>query len=104
VQDDLRHEYSRIGAERDAFGRAHDREKFWFWVRIAAACWGWVIIGAVVMAQGFHMNAAIGAFYFPDVMDRAKLYVDSGVFVGTAGAFATLVWSWRTASKRGYFD
>lgn len=104
VQDDLRHEYSRIGAERDAFGRAHDREKFWFWVRIAAACWVWVIIGGVVMAQGFHMNAAIGAFYFPDVMDRAKLYVDSGVFVGTAGAFATLVWSWRTASKRGYFD
>ena len=56
------------------------------------------------MAQGFHMNATVGQFYFPDVMDRAKLYLDSGVFVGTAGAFATLMWAWRTASKRGYFD
>jgi hypothetical protein len=26
------------------------------------------------------------------------------VFVGTAGAAATLIWAWRTADKRGYFD
>jgi hypothetical protein len=62
MQQDLRNEYSRIGKERDDAGRIHDRERFWFWVRIAVVCWVWVIIGAVVMAQGFHMNATIGPF------------------------------------------
>ena len=56
------------------------------------------------MGMGFHMNATVGPFYFPDLMDRARLYIDTGVFVGTAGAFATLMWAWRTAAKRGYFD
>ena len=104
MQDDLRSEYEQIGRERDAAGRIHDRQRFWFWVRVAAACWVWVAIGGVIMAQGFHLNAVVGPFYFPDVMDRAQLYVDTGVFVGPAGAFVTLIWAWRTASKRGYFD
>jgi len=56
------------------------------------------------MAVGFHMNATIGPYFFPDVMDRAELYVKTGVFVGTTGAFATLMWAWRAAAKRGYFD
>jgi hypothetical protein len=104
VQEHLRSEYAEIGRERDAAGRIHDRERFWFWVRIAALCWVWVAAGAVVMAMGFHMNATVGQFYFPALMDRAKLYVDTGVFVGTAGAFVTLVLAWRIADKRGYFD
>ena len=104
MQQDLRNEYARIGEERDASGRIHDRERRWFWVRIAVMCWAWVIIGAVVMAQGFHINATVGHFYFPGLMDRARLWIDTGVFVGTTGAFCTLVWAWRTASKRGYFD
>ena len=104
MQDDLRSEYAQIGRERDAAGRLHDRERFWFWVRVALAGWIWVIVGGVIMALGFHMNAAVGPFYFPGVMDRAQLYVDTGVFVGTAGAFVTLIWAWRKANKRGYFD
>ena len=71
---------------------------------MAVICWMWVVVGGVVMAMGFHMNAAIGQFYFPDLMDRAQLYVNTGVFVGTTGAFATLMWAWRIAAKRGYFD
>lgn len=104
MQDDLREEYARIGNERTLAGRDHDRARFWFWARIAAVCWIWVVIGGVIMAQGFHMNATVGPFYFPDVMDTAKLVVETGVFVGTAGAAATLIWGWRTADKRGYFD
>ena len=104
MQSDLRDEYARIGTERDSAGRLHDRERFWFWVRIAVACWIWVIIGGVIMAFAFHLNATVGAFYFPEVMDRAELYLKTGVFVGTSGAFTTLVWGWRTASKRGYLD
>jgi hypothetical protein len=104
VHNDLRSEYAQIGRERDEAGRLHDRQRFWFWVRIAAVCWIWVAIGAAVMGIGFHMNASVGQFYFPELMDRARLYVDTGVFVGTAGAFGTLMWAWRTAAKRGYFD
>jgi hypothetical protein len=104
VQDDLRSEYAQIGRERDAAGRIHDRQRFWFWVRVAVVCWLWVMTGGFIMALGFHMNAAIGQFYFPDLMDRAQLYVNTGVFVGTTGAFATLMLAWRTAAKRGYFD
>ena len=104
MQTDLRDEYAQIGRERDQAGRVLDRERRWFWVRVAVVCWVWVILGGVVMAQGFHLNATIGPFYFPDLMDRAQLYVDTGVFVGTAGAFCTIVWAWRVATKRGYFD
>ena len=100
----LRDEYAQIGRERDESGRVHERERFWFWTRVVAVSWIWVIAGAVIMAQGFHLNAVVGQFYFPDVMDRAQLYVETGVLVGTAGAFATLVWGWRTATKRGYLD
>jgi hypothetical protein len=104
MQSDLRDEYARIGTERDAAGREHDRERFWFYVRVAAVSWVWVVIGGVIMAQGFHMNASVGPFYFPELMDRAHLMIDAGVFVGTTGAFVTLVWGWRAASKRGYLD
>ena len=104
MQEDLRAEYAEIGRERDQAGRVHDRQRFWFWVRVAAVALCWVIVGAVIMAQGFHMNAVVGKFYFPDVMDRAQLWVDTGAFVGTAGPFATFMWAWRTGSRRGYFD
>jgi hypothetical protein len=104
MQNDLRQEYARIGKERDQAGRIHDRERFWFWVRIAVTCWIWVIVGALIMAQGFRINAVVGPFYFPNLMDRAQLWVATGVYLGTAGAFVTLVWGWRTAAKRGYLD
>jgi Na+/melibiose symporter-like transporter len=104
VQNDLRAQYEQIGRERDEAGRLHDRERFWFWVRVAIVGWVWTIVGGAIMAVGFHMNATIGPYFFPDVMDRAELYVKTGVFVGTTGAFATLMWAWRAAAKRGYFD
>ena len=104
MQEDLRAEYAEIGRERDETGRVHDRQRFWFWVRVAIVAWVWVIIGGVIMAQGLHMNAVVGKFYFPDVMDRAQLWFDTGAFVGTAGPFGTFMWAWRAASKRGYFD
>lgn len=104
MDEKLRTEYAEIGRERDAAGRVHDRERFWFYVRIGAVCWAWVVVGGLIMAQGFHMNAVVGQFYFPDVMDRAQLWVDTGATVGSAGAFATLMWGWRAASKRGYLD
>ena len=104
MHDDLRSEYSQIGRERDAAGHVHDRQRFWFWVRVCAVAWIWVIIGGAIMAQSFRLNAVVGPFYFPDVMDRARLWMNSGIFVGTTGAFGTFRWAWRTASKRGYFD
>ena len=97
-------EYAQIGRERDEAGRVHDRQRFWFWVRIAAVAWVWVIVGAAIMANGFHLNAVVGPFYFPDVMDRAKLWFQTGAFVGTAGPLVTFLWAWRTAGKRGYLD
>ncbi len=102
MQDDLRSEYAEIGRERDDAGRVHDRLRFWFWVRVSALAWVWVIIGGAIMAQGFRLNAVVGSFYFPDVMDRARLWMNTGIFVGTTGAFATFMWAWRIASKRGF--
>jgi hypothetical protein len=104
MQSDLRDEYARIGQERDALGRRHDRERFWFWARVAAVCWAWTIVGAIVMAKAFEINAYVGPFYFPDTMDVAKLWLQGGLFIGTGGPLGTLIWSWRAASKRGYFD
>jgi hypothetical protein len=104
VDPQLRKEYAQIGSERDAAGRLADREKFWFFVKLAAACWGWVAVGAVVMAQGFHINAVVGQFYFPDLMDRAQLWVEAGGLIGVAGPLGTLIYGWRVASRRGYLD
>ena len=56
------------------------------------------------MANAFHIQASVGAFFFPDRMDVAKLWLQAGMLIGTGGAFATLIWAWRTANKRGYFD
>ena len=104
MQADLRDEYARIGRERDATGRLADRERLWFFVKVGAICWLWVIAGAVVMAQGFHVNATVGGFYFPKLMARAESFVSAGVFIGTAGPLATLIWGWRIAARRGYLD
>jgi hypothetical protein len=104
MDQDLRSEYHRIGRERDAAGRVHDREKFWFWVKLAGACWVWTIIGGIVMANAFHINATVGHFFFPELMDRANLWLQAGLLIGTAGPFGTLLWGWRAASKRGYLD
>lgn len=104
MQPDLRAEYDRIGKERDEAGRVADRERFWFFVRIAVICWVWVIVGMLIMAQGFRINATVGPFFYPDLMDRATLYLEAGVFIGTAGAAGTLIWGWRTANHRGYVD
>ena len=104
MQSDLRDEYARIGQDRDAAGRVHDRERFWFWVRVAAICWAWTIVGAIVMANAFRINAVAGPFYFPDAMDLAKLWLQGGLLIGMGGTLATLIWGWRAASKRGYFD
>jgi hypothetical protein len=104
MQDDLRAEYARIGQERDDASRSADREKFWFFVRVAGVCWAWVIVGGLVMAQAFRINAAVGPFYFPELMDRANLFLQAGLFVGTAGPLGTLIWGWRAASHRGYLD
>jgi hypothetical protein len=56
------------------------------------------------MANAFHIQAAVGQFFFPDLMDEAKLWLQGGLLVGTAGPLGTLIWAWRSASKRGYFD
>lgn len=104
MQDDLRAEYQRIGAERDEAGRIADRERFWFFVRLAGVCWVWVIIGGFIMARAFHIDATVGQFYFPSLMEKAETYLKVGVFVGTAGPLATLIIGWRKAAQRGYLD
>ena len=104
MQEDLRAEYAEIGRERDESGRVHDRQRFWFWVRVALGCWAWTIVGAAIMANAFHIQAVVGPFFFPDRMDVARLWLQGGLLIGTAGPFATLIWGWRTANKRGYFD
>jgi hypothetical protein len=104
VDPQLRTEYAQIGRERDAAGRLADREKFWFFVRLAGICWLWVVVGGVVMAQAFHIRASVGQFYFPDLMDKANAYLKTGVFIGTAGPLGTLIAGWRVGARRGYFD
>jgi hypothetical protein len=104
MQSDLKVEYERIGQEREAAGRIADRERFWFFVRLAALCWVWVVIGLVIMAQAFRINATVGQFYFPGLMAKADAYLKIGVFVGTGGPLATLIVGWRKASHRGYLD
>ena len=37
-------------------------------------------------------------------MDEAKLWLQGGLLIGTAGPFAALLWAWRAANRRGYFD
>lgn len=104
MQVNLRDEYTRIGQERDAAGREFDRSKLWFFVRIGAVCWAWTIAGAVVMAQAFHIDASVGQFYFPERMETAQLWMKGGLLIGTGGPLGTLIWGWRTAGRRGYFD
>ena len=104
MDENLRTEYARIGRERDEAGRVHDRHRLWFWVRVAAIAWAWVVAGVLILGQGLHINATVGQFYFPDAMDRAKLWFQAGIFVGTAGPVGTYMWAWRAASKRGYLD
>ena len=87
----LTSEYERIGAERDHAGRLADRERFWFFVRLAGICWLWVIVGGLMLAQGFHINATVGQFYFPGLMAKAEAWLKGGLFVGTAGPLATLI-------------
>jgi hypothetical protein len=103
MQNDLRDEYAQIGFERDAAGRIHDRQRFWFWVKVAGACWVWTIIGGAVMARAFRINASVGPFFFPDLVDVANLWLKAGILIGTGGSVTTLVWAWRAADKRGYF-
>lgn len=102
--NDLRAEYAQIGRERDDAGRIADRERFWFFVRVAAICWVWVIVGGFIMAQAFHIRATVGQFYFPGLMAKAEAYLKTGVFVGTAGPLATIIIGWRKAAQRGYLD
>ena len=104
MQSDLREEYARIGQERDAAARIDKRERFWFWARVVAICWGWTILGAVVMAKAFRINAYAGPFVFPETLELAKLWLQGGLLIGTGGSLGTLIWSWRAAAKRGYFD
>ncbi|HET9424115.1 MAG TPA: hypothetical protein VFO55_01990 [Gemmatimonadaceae bacterium] len=104
MHPDLRAEYERIGQERDEAARIAARERRWFFVRVAAACWVWVIVGAAVMAQAFRIDATVGAFYYPGLMAKAEAYLQGGVFIGTAGPLVTLIIGWRKASGRGYLD
>lgn len=104
MQNDLRTEYKKIGEERDAMGRVVDRERFWFFVRVACIAWTWVIIGGAIMAQAFHIQAAVGQFYFPRLMDKADAYLKAGLLIGTAGPLGTLIIGWRKATQRGYLD
>ena len=104
MQPDLRADYQRIGEERDAAGAIADREKLWFFVRLGAFCWAWVAVGGVMMARGLHINATIGPFYFPGLMDRAEMWFNSGLFVGTAGPLMTLIFGLRRATHRGLLD
>lgn len=104
MDPELRSQYARIGRERDEAGRVADREKFWFFVRLAGVCWAWVAVGGVIMAQAFHINAVVGQFYFPGLMDKANAYLKTGVFIGIAGPLGTLIAGWRIAARRGYFD
>lgn len=104
MQADLREEYAKIGAERDAAGRIGDRERFWFFVRVGLVCWVWVIVGGIVMAQAFHIQATVGQFYFPGLMAKAEAYLKAGAFIGFVGPLGTILVGWRKAAARGYLD
>jgi hypothetical protein len=104
MQSDLRAEYERIGKERDEAGRASDRERFRFFVRIAVISWIWVIIGGALMAKGLNIDATVGPFYFPGLMARAEALFKGGLFIGTAGPLLTIIFGMRMGNNRGYLD
>ena len=96
--------HERIAAEYEAGARDAKRERRRFAIWTIAICWTWVVVGGGLMGQGLHINATIGPFYFPRLMDRANALFSAGLFIGTAGPIATLLTAWRKASNRGILD
>lgn len=96
--------HQRIADEYAADARDTKGERRRFYITTLGWCWVWVVIGGVLMAQSFHMNAVIGWVYFPKMMARAQAYFASGLFIGTAGPLATLLVAWRRALNRGLLD
>jgi hypothetical protein len=96
--------HQRIADEYEADARDVKRERRRFALLTLCWCWLWVLAGALLMAKSFHINATVGFIYFPHLMDRAQAYFMSGLFVGTAGPFASLLIAWKKAMTRGLLD
>lgn len=93
--------HQRIADEYEADARDIKRERWSFALLTLAGCWFWVVVGAVLMGESFHINAVVGWVYFPKLMARAQGYFMGGLFVGTAGPLGTLLFAWRRAMDRG---
>src|SRR4051812_44305606 len=104
MQTDLKTEYDRIGRERTAAGREHDRDGRRFHVWTLIWMWVWTIAGCILVAQSMHIQGQIGWIELPREMMRAKIYFWGGLFVGASGSFGTLTYRWKLAMDRGYFD
>src|ERR1043165_2010588 len=96
--------HARIAAEYEASARDAKRERRQLALKTVAWCWCWVLIGGVLWGESLHINATVRGIYYPDIMDTAKLYFFSGMFVGIAGPAGTLVVAWRIAMSRGMLD
>jgi hypothetical protein len=96
--------HQRIADEYAADARDVKRELRRFALSTLAWCWLWVVIGGVLMAKSFHVNATVGWVYFPNLMARAELLFNTGLFIGTAGPLGTLLVAWRKAMNRGLLE
>src|SRR5205823_3645002 len=96
--------HQRIADEYEADARDAKRERWRFMLRTLAWCWLWVMIGGVLMAESFHLNATVGWIYFPHLMARAQGFFIGGLFIGTAGPVVSLLVAWRRAMSRGLLE
>ena len=96
--------HARIAAEYEADARDAKRERRQLAWKTLGVCWLWVFVGVALMAEGLHINAVIGPFYYPGLMARAQGFFWGGLFVGTAGPIVTLFVAGRKAIDRGLLE
>ena len=96
--------HQRIADEYTADAIDAKRERCRFAFQILGWCWLWVLVGGLLMAQAFHIDATVGWIYFPKLMAKAEAYFQAGLFIGTAGPLASLLIGWRRAVVQRLLD
>jgi len=96
--------HQRIADAYASEARDVKRERRRLALQVVGWCWIWVVIGGLLMAESFHINATVGWIYFPKLMDRAQGFFLGGLFIGTAGPLISLLVGWRRAMGRGLLE
>ncbi|MDE3054181.1 MAG: hypothetical protein KGN74_03570 [Gemmatimonadota bacterium] len=87
----LRAELERIAAERLAAQRAIERFYRREYLRVALQCLGWSLAGCFLLLVAFHMTDR----------PRAEAVFWSGMLIGYAGIWFTLILAYNRGSERG---